>query len=286
MAKKTSKSKGGKRRWFLKSKRPVSLPESAALTSQEHDFQAYLTKSFREDGENKNIAGGLTEVADTDTIMGDKFEHLDLLSATLEATPSTVGSSTMKEESEVGDDGVDQGDVPSGGGPFMDGLLYYRRGRSMPSLENRMRTENGDFAFQSTINSPLDLFTELEEVISGPRLHDLLNSFWQEDPLTTLKIIFNCRSIHLGKASRNTFYRCASWLAAYHPHTVLANMQWLSRPVIEKKVLLDFRLSLSDSAFTPHNKGSYIYICSKLTNPFLPKVLLTTEGGEGRCGPG
>ncbi|KAK8074999.1 hypothetical protein PG997_009662 [Apiospora hydei] len=99
-----------------------------------------------------------------------------------------------------------------------------------------MRTDNNDVAYRSTQEPLLDLFAELEEVISGPRLYELLNMAWQKDPLMTLKIIYNARSIHLGKASRTTFYRCAAWLAQYHPLTLVANLRWLSRPVIVKKV--------------------------------------------------
>ncbi|KAK5628753.1 hypothetical protein RRF57_004468 [Xylaria bambusicola] len=99
-----------------------------------------------------------------------------------------------------------------------------------------MLTENGDVTYRSTTSPLVDLFTELEDVVSGPRLLELLNAAWREDSLTTLKIIFNARSIHLGKASRLTFYRCAGWLAKYHPLTLVANLRWLSRPVIQKKV--------------------------------------------------
>ena len=229
MATKTSNRKG-RELWFLKSTRPVFLPESAALTLQEDDFQAYLTQSLHNDAGDEDITVASTETAGTETVIGDEFRELDLYSATLDATPTTATSSTIKEEGEVEED-----EFASSRGPFMDGLLGYRPAPIMTSVENKMFTENSDIAFQSTQSSLLDLFTELEEVVSGPRLHDLLTSAWQEDPLATLKIIFNSRSIHLGKASRNTFYRCAGWLAAYHPHTLLANIQWLSRPVIEKR---------------------------------------------------
>ncbi|RFU80516.1 hypothetical protein TARUN_1727 [Trichoderma arundinaceum] len=101
---------------------------------------------------------------------------------------------------------------------------------------NRMLTENMDVAYRSTQNSIVDLFYELEEVVSGPRLKELLDAAWAMHPLITLKIIFNARSIHLGKSSKNVFYRAAGWLAQNHPLTLVSNLRWLSRPVIEKKV--------------------------------------------------
>ncbi|KAL7935437.1 hypothetical protein V8C35DRAFT_299460 [Trichoderma chlorosporum] len=100
---------------------------------------------------------------------------------------------------------------------------------------NRMLTENSDVAFRSTQNALVDLFFELEEVVSGPRLKELLDAAWAVHPLITLKIIFNARSIHLGKSSKNVFYRAAGWLAKNHPLTLVGNLRWLSRPVIEKK---------------------------------------------------
>lgn len=101
--------------------------------------------------------------------------------------------------------------------------------------DNLMATQNMDKAYVSTTNPLVDLFTELEEVVSGPRLGDLLDAAWAHDPLATLKIIFNARSIHLGKASRVGFYKSAGWLLKHHPLTLISNLQWLSRPIIEKK---------------------------------------------------
>lgn len=104
-----------------------------------------------------------------------------------------------------------------------------------PETDNIMPTANLDKAYKSTTNPLVDLFTELEEVVSGPRLGDLLDTAWAHDSLATLKIIFNCRSIHLGKASRLGFYKSAGWLAKNHPLSLITNLQWLSRPVIQKK---------------------------------------------------
>ncbi|KAJ4854946.1 uncharacterized protein T069G_10504 [Trichoderma breve] len=101
---------------------------------------------------------------------------------------------------------------------------------------NRMLTENSDVAFRSTQNALVDLFFEMEEVVSGDRLKELLDAAWAVHPLITLKIIFNARSIHLGKSSKNVFYRAAGWLAKNHPLTLVGNLRWLSRPIIEKKV--------------------------------------------------
>ena len=97
-----------------------------------------------------------------------------------------------------------------------------------------MQTENTDLAHRSSTEPLVDLFFELEDVVSGMRLRELLEASWRNNPLSTLKIVFNARSIHLGKSSRVVPYKCFGWLAERHPLTLLENLQWLSRPVIEK----------------------------------------------------
>ncbi|KAK4460390.1 hypothetical protein QBC42DRAFT_298623 [Cladorrhinum samala] len=101
---------------------------------------------------------------------------------------------------------------------------------------NYMLTENDDVAFGSSTSALVDLFYELEETVSGPRLNQLLHAAWAEDALLTVKIIFNARSIHLGKSSRKVFYRCAGWLLRNHPLTLITSLRWLTRPVIPAKV--------------------------------------------------
>jgi hypothetical protein len=111
--------------------------------------------------------------------------------------------------------------------PFMDTLLS-------PLPANRMFTENGGVAYSSTTDPRLDLFVELEKCISVPRLQLLLNRSWAVDPDMTLKIIWNARSIHLGKGEKKCFYRCLGWLRDNHKVTLLKNLKWLEKAVIEK----------------------------------------------------
>jgi hypothetical protein len=68
-------------------------------------------------------------------------------------------------------------------------------------MDNKMPIENSDIAYRSTTNTLVGLFSELEGVVSRPLLFKLLNTVWTDDELATLKIIFNSRSIHLGKSS-------------------------------------------------------------------------------------
>ncbi|KAK3052901.1 hypothetical protein LTR09_005965 [Extremus antarcticus] len=119
---------------------------------------------------------------------------------------------------------------------FMAGLLA--DDAAVPSLDSRdgkMLTENADVAYKNSGEALVNLFYELEEVISAHRLKQVLEKAWTNDSDATLKIIWNARSIHLGKSSRNTFYRAVGWLAQKHPLTLVENMVWLVRPLIAKK---------------------------------------------------
>jgi hypothetical protein len=119
--------------------------------------------------------------------------------------------------------------------PFVDGLLTRdERNYDEDSLaeENKTLTANADVTFKSTKSALVDFFFE------GPSV-DGLDEAWAEDPEATLKLIFNLRSIHLGKADRYLFYWSIGWLYTYHPRTLLENLVWLTRPIIAKKVKKD-----------------------------------------------
>ncbi|KAI5463671.1 hypothetical protein BGZ63DRAFT_353226 [Mariannaea sp. PMI_226] len=198
--------------WFLHSSYPVLFPAHDALKKPQADFEEFLRQDLSQRGEE-------TEGADADTAMADVTES---------ETFTLVSNSTAAEIRQA------VADTPSH--PFMDGLRNYKEEKEgeVRDLEGMMLTDNGDLAFRSSDNALVDLFQELETSVTGPRLSQLLQTAWAEDPLVTLKIIFNARSIHLGKSAKNVFYRCAGWLAQHHPLTLVANLQWLSRPIIEK----------------------------------------------------
>ncbi|KAK5129900.1 hypothetical protein LTR08_002736 [Meristemomyces frigidus] len=144
-------------------------------------------------------------------------------------------TSTIPFHALTGDDAAEDDEAERS--PFMDGLLA--DGKTVPSLDEhdgKMLTENGDVAYRTSGEALVDLFAELEDVMAAGRLRALLEKAWEADSDATLKIIWNARSIHLGKSSRNTFYRAIGWLAETHPATLLTNLPWLVRPVIQKKM--------------------------------------------------
>ncbi|KAI0455825.1 hypothetical protein F5B21DRAFT_469739 [Xylaria acuta] len=223
--------------WHLRSSVPVLFPthDGFDLSMSQPTFDALVRDIVRPGNTAQNDA---TEEP-KDNTGDDRNDDITLVSTTTQemrdalAQPGPVATPDTRAE----DATAVEPDRPDDQHPFIRGLLSHDRPRSVSEgdLENKMLTENADAAYRSTTSPIVDLFTELEDVVSGPRLLELLDAAWAEGSLTTLKIIFNARSIHLGKASRATFYRCAGWLAQRHPLTLIANLRWLSRPVIQKK---------------------------------------------------
>lgn len=226
--------------WFLKTSYPVLVPAHEALTLSNAEFDNFIAEEL-----GRPVDTVLLEKSEPELVqaMSDVTSDTETFTLVSESSSTEIrdalAAARITEDVEMKDESnletkTSEADAPAAG-PFMKALLEPSLTPTPPNMDNKILTENDDLAHRST-NSPLvDLFFELEEVLSGPRLRELLDGAWAADPLATLKIIFNARSIHLGKSSKNIFYRAAGWLAQNHPFTLVANLRWLSRPVIEKK---------------------------------------------------
>lgn len=212
--------------WFLKSSFPVLFSFDEAVRKPAAQFQDFLQEQLS----NRHVDDAAPEPKNA-TLETEETKNQPMVDAAQSETFTMVSNSTsgdirkgfqlLNVEYPASETSDSPEDAPS---------------KEESNLGNMMHTENGDLAYRSANNDLVDLFNDLEEVITGPLLDQRLSAAWKEDPLAALKIIFNARSIHLGKSSRHTFYRCAGWLAQKHPLTLVANLQWLSRPIIEKKV--------------------------------------------------
>jgi hypothetical protein len=102
---------------------------------------------------------------------------------------------------------------------------------------NRRRTTNLAPGFSSTLDPTLDAFDGLSQQTNWNDIKPLttLRRSYEHDPVTTVKIIFNLRSIHEGKSEREGFYRAWGWLYREHPRTAIANLPALVEPLIERK---------------------------------------------------
>ncbi|KZT57445.1 hypothetical protein CALCODRAFT_496088 [Calocera cornea HHB12733] len=99
--------------------------------------------------------------------------------------------------------------------------------------DNRTRTTNGAGAFSSTKDAVLDAFFGLGQWSNGTEVHGRLTEAWAQDPDTTLRLIFNLRSIHEGKNARDLFFHAFGWLYREHPRTAIVNLDQLVSKICE-----------------------------------------------------
>ncbi|KIJ06903.1 hypothetical protein PAXINDRAFT_51147, partial [Paxillus involutus ATCC 200175] len=59
----------------------------------------------------------------------------------------------------------------------------------------------------------------------------MLENAWSEDPVLTVRIIWNARSIHDGKGDKELFDRAFRWLFENHPRTAVVNLHCLVDPM-------------------------------------------------------
>ena len=212
----------GQKHSVLNSSFPVLLPRHEALFIPEVDFQAFVKRSISH-ARHPDLKA-LEEILTIDTT--------DTTSTTATASESVSGTSLKRRASAEADNLRQQK------APFIQGLekhVSHHRTLDELAAENKTLTDNGDVTNMSSKSSAVDLFYDLGEDTNSYHLRAILYDAWNEDPLLTLKIIFNARSIHLGKSNKISAYKAFGWLAEYHPLTLLANLKWLVRPVIAKK---------------------------------------------------
>jgi hypothetical protein len=203
----------------LNSTFPVLLPQDELLHMPEDEFQAHVKKLLHHPS--------LKDLKDEIATMDDRE------SATVTGDEPVSGSLKRRASAEADN-------LRPQKAPFVAGLEQHAahlRTFDHLAADNQALTENADMTNISSKNALVDLFYDLGENTESGKLKTLLEDAWNEDPLLTLKLIFNARSIHLGKSNRVSMYKAFGWLAENHPMTLLANLPWLVRPVIEKKAV-------------------------------------------------
>ena len=204
----------------LNSSFPVLLPHDAALFMSESEFQALLQKTLRRQTDLKALKEEIVAIDGSDA------------ATIVETEPENVSNSKLKRRASI------EANSPRlQKAPFLAGLekhAAYHRTQEELEKANKNLTENADVTNISSKSAIVDLFYDLGENTGSAQLKILLDDAWKEDSLLTLKIIFNARSIHLGKSNRVAAYKALGWLAENHPLTLLANLRWLVRPVIGK----------------------------------------------------
>lgn len=197
----------------LNSSFPVLLPEDGALFMSDSDFHGFLNRALA----HRNYP--------------DPTERKHQI-ATVSASEPVSGTSLKRKPS------VEADNIRPQKAAFIQGLEKHSAHHQTVdhlAAENKAFTENLDVTNLSSKSPIVDLFYDLGENTEGERLSTLLADAYAQDPLLTLKVIFNARSIHLGKSNRIASYKAFGWLAEHHRQTLLVNLAWLVRPVIAKK---------------------------------------------------
>jgi hypothetical protein len=205
---------------ILDSSFPVVLPRDDALFMSDADFHTWLEKEIGTSGQTQvELKEEIDTIhaAESNTLSDSKL----VSTKTLKRPASDEADNNRKQKA-----------------PFIAGLEKHQahhRTKDDLAIDNKTLTEKGDVTNISSKNPLVDLFYDLSESTASDKLKTLLDKAWKEDAVLTLKIIFNARSIHLGKSSRVASYKAFGWLADNHPLTLLVNLPWLVRPIIMKK---------------------------------------------------
>ncbi|EFX73537.1 hypothetical protein DAPPUDRAFT_325074 [Daphnia pulex] len=95
--------------------------------------------------------------------------------------------------------------------------------------ENITLTENASFTHSSTTSACLDFFFEVMQRSQSADILETLKKSWDEDPLISLKLIFQLRDIRSGKGAAIEFHHCLIWLFHNHPQTLLYNLEHIPK---------------------------------------------------------
>ncbi|KAI3392303.1 hypothetical protein diail_5886 [Diaporthe ilicicola] len=173
---------------FLKSNFPVFFPTHPALLASENEVDALIEPDVK-----RQLANGTAEehFSGDDTATAAEFKPVQAVLVSDAST--TAGLPEDLVHISVGD--IEDTPMTGVGGAAAEATIL-----TLPTAP-------------PTKDILVDLFAELEDAISGPRLLELLYAAWHVESASTLKIIFN----------------------ALPSLTLIANLSWLSRPVIQKK---------------------------------------------------
>ncbi|XP_010024191.3 uncharacterized protein LOC104414726 [Eucalyptus grandis] len=113
--------------------------------------------------------------------------------------------------------------APAPADPFIDLMVANFNGDG--DLPRKGYTENNSATFLSTGNPCLDFFFHVVPDTPPESLTERLESAWDHDPLTALKLVCNLRGVRgTGKSDKEGFHAAARWLFKNHPWTLACNV--------------------------------------------------------------
>ncbi|KAF9380116.1 hypothetical protein CPB97_008547 [Podila verticillata] len=110
-------------------------------------------------------------------------------------------------------------------GTFVDMLL--KGAEPAQKDPNMTYTENMAPTLKSSGDVRLDFFFEVLKGTEPSTVKRLLRASWEQNPLDTLRLIFQLRSVLHGKGERKEFYTCMDFLRQEHPRTLLYNLRFV-----------------------------------------------------------
>ncbi|TQE05071.1 hypothetical protein C1H46_009363 [Malus baccata] len=115
---------------------------------------------------------------------------------------------------------------PPTGEPLVDLLVSDFNNKSMEDEPEMGLTENESATYVSTGNPCLDLFFHVVPDTPADYLNEQLAQAWDQNALTTLKLICNLRGVRgTGKSDKENFHTAAFWLHKHHPKTLACNLK-------------------------------------------------------------
>lgn len=144
-----------------------------------------------------------------------------------------------------------------------------------PDISNIKLTENLSPTNKSTSSSCLDFFFDVLQGTGRDRIIEALSNAWNEDPLLTLKLIFQLRDIRNGKGAIVEFHYCLIWLFQNHPLTLINNLEYISKHGYWKDLswIIKFLVEDTVSLSTERQKRSHDRLESDMENNSLDEVI-------------
>ncbi|KAF9320770.1 hypothetical protein BG003_004984 [Podila horticola] len=137
---------------------------------------------------------------------------------------------------------------------FVDMLLKGAEASPEQVDPNMTYTENMAPTLKSSGDVRLDFFFEVLKGTEPSTVKRLVRASWEQNPLDTLRLIFQLRSVLHGKGERKEFYTCMDFLRQEHPRTLLYNLRFVPNHGYWKDLLnwlvFECRDDLTDHQYT------------------------------------
>ncbi|KAF9299903.1 hypothetical protein BGZ74_008516 [Mortierella antarctica] len=137
---------------------------------------------------------------------------------------------------------------------FVDMLLKGAEPVPEKADPNMTYTENMAPTLKSSGDVRLDFFFEVLKGTDPSTVKRLVRDSWEQNPLDTLRLIFQLRSVLHGKGERKEFYTCMDFLRQEHPRTLLYNLRFVPNHGYWKDLLnwlvFECRDDLADDQYT------------------------------------